>query len=394
MMLHETSSAHRYAALDGWRGVAALAVAVYHLPLAFPWSGLTAWRNLELAVDFFFVLSGFVIAHAARGGLPTSESAAAFLVRRFFRVWPLHAAVLLLFVLLEAFKLVVSLKVALPLEARPFTGNFGAESIFTNLVFLQAWGLHAGTTWNGPSWSISGEVACYVIFAFATLLLPRRRDAVMAALAVAAFLLLASVSGEGIFLTHDFGVPRAVLGFSVGVLVYRAMGRISLGGTAQELFALLALAVFMVFTGPDWTSLLSPVVFAYVVATHASERGIVSRLLLSCAVQWLGLMSYAIYMVHTLVYQFLRIGLKAGEKLGGIELGRVVLPNRELVSLGSPALLLACAAVAVVGTLALAVLLHRLVERPGIAFGRDVAASVAGTRRERAAASGRSPAKA
>jgi peptidoglycan/LPS O-acetylase OafA/YrhL len=364
----------RYAALDGWRGVAALAVAIYHLPLAFPWAASPVYRNLELSVDFFFVLSGFVIAHAARDGLPAARDGWAFMARRFFRVWPLHVAVLAFFVALESAKWLAARKIALPLEGQPFTGSFAKEAILTNLVFLQAWGIHPGTTWNGPSWSISGEFACYLLFALATVLLPRKRDWLLAAAAVMCFALILGVSDDGIYVTHDYGVPRAIIGFACGALLYRAMPLIRFGGSIHEVSSLLALGLFLVFARADWTSMLSPVVFAYVIAAHAAERGAVSRVLLSSPVQWLGLMSYAVYMLHAFLYQLLRIGLKLMEKAGLAGLDRLLLPNRELIVIDKAWLLWATAAAAIIATLVGAAILHRLIEKPGITLGRRVAA--------------------
>ena len=57
-----TGSRHRFLVLDGLRGLAAIAVALYHAGLALGVPYLTT--RAYLAVDFFFVLSGFVIAHA------------------------------------------------------------------------------------------------------------------------------------------------------------------------------------------------------------------------------------------------------------------------------------------------------------------------------------------
>src|SRR5271163_1950173 len=57
---------HRFHALDGMRGVAAIVVMVYHYYLD---SHLRCLKNPFLAVDFFFILSGFVISHAYGGKL-------------------------------------------------------------------------------------------------------------------------------------------------------------------------------------------------------------------------------------------------------------------------------------------------------------------------------------
>ncbi|MBQ0016104.1 MAG: acyltransferase [Bacteroidales bacterium] len=58
---------HRYATLDGLRGIAALAVLVYHLFEAVAFANGDAEQQMFhgfLAVDFFFLLSGFVMGHA------------------------------------------------------------------------------------------------------------------------------------------------------------------------------------------------------------------------------------------------------------------------------------------------------------------------------------------
>ena len=52
----------RFLFLDGLRGIAALSIVFYHIPEIF--GGATAIPHAWLAVDFFFMLSGFVIAYA------------------------------------------------------------------------------------------------------------------------------------------------------------------------------------------------------------------------------------------------------------------------------------------------------------------------------------------
>ena len=54
----------RFVALDSWRGLAALGIAVRHINGSGPLTSGALHDNLSMAVDFFFVLSGFVIAAA------------------------------------------------------------------------------------------------------------------------------------------------------------------------------------------------------------------------------------------------------------------------------------------------------------------------------------------
>ena len=81
-------SKHRFHVLDGMRGIAAIVVMIYH----YYWDlHLRCFKNPFLAVDFFFILSGFVIFHAygekLRNGLPASE----YLARRVGRLYPMLA---------------------------------------------------------------------------------------------------------------------------------------------------------------------------------------------------------------------------------------------------------------------------------------------------------------
>ena len=65
----------RFEVLDAWRGIAALLVAVYHFQTMHHAAFLPFVRNSYLFVDFFFVVSGFVIAHAYAGRLETRRDA-------------------------------------------------------------------------------------------------------------------------------------------------------------------------------------------------------------------------------------------------------------------------------------------------------------------------------
>src|SRR4051812_44349777 len=98
----------RYVALDGCRGVFALLVALLHFSAAGHLYDLPIVRSSYLAVDFFFVLSGLVIAHASLGRLSGARDGLVFVVRRFGRLWPLHAAMLVCFLGFELLKLAAS----------------------------------------------------------------------------------------------------------------------------------------------------------------------------------------------------------------------------------------------------------------------------------------------
>jgi len=82
-----TYSKHRFHVLDGMRGIAAICVMLYHYKL-FGGSRIAWLHNGFMSVDFFFVLSGFVVLHAYGKKLLTGMAATDYLARRVARLFP------------------------------------------------------------------------------------------------------------------------------------------------------------------------------------------------------------------------------------------------------------------------------------------------------------------
>lgn len=133
--------------LDSWRGVAALLVALFHLNVYSALYSLDFVRNGYLFVDFFFVLSGFVITHSYAHRLGTPEELGAFAIKRLGRLWPLHVVVLLAFVIAESGKALMAARGA-SFFIPPFTGPNSLDTIAINLVFAQSIGIVPHLTWN------------------------------------------------------------------------------------------------------------------------------------------------------------------------------------------------------------------------------------------------------
>ncbi len=88
LRVHPAAMAHRrYGTLDGLRGVAALAVVFGHL--FWPFNLFLA--HTYLAVDLFFLMSGFVLAATYERRLAAGWGAGKFAVVRLRRLWPLYA---------------------------------------------------------------------------------------------------------------------------------------------------------------------------------------------------------------------------------------------------------------------------------------------------------------
>jgi peptidoglycan/LPS O-acetylase OafA/YrhL len=297
----------RYQALDGWRGIAALAVAVFHLNVlhhAYSWPLV---RHAYLFVDFFFVLSGFIIAHAYANQLGDRWAAITFAVRRFGRVWPLHAAVLLAYIALECLRWGYAAAIGQSAKVRLFDagGPVPLADLPAQITLTNGLGILSSLSWNLPSWSISAEFWTYLVFATVTVMLPGNRLRLLAGFAAASALALVMYSPDGIDATCNLGFFRCVYGFSLGVLVREVCVTWRPPATqvlaAAELAACAATLLFVTFAGKGALSFIAPLVFAVSVYVFSFEAGALSRLLKTAGVQALGRWSYSIYMVHALV---------------------------------------------------------------------------------------------
>ncbi len=85
--VHKSENPGRLPLLDALRGIAALAVLLYHANNLFP--GLGAFARAYLFVDLFFLLSGFVLTAAIDGKMRAGLRVAQFMRKRWLRLWPM-----------------------------------------------------------------------------------------------------------------------------------------------------------------------------------------------------------------------------------------------------------------------------------------------------------------
>lgn len=375
--------AKRFEALDGWRGIAALAIAFYHAPIAHSLRAAAGWKNMELFVDFFFVLSGFVIMHAWGKRLDGAAEAKVFVQRRFWRIWPLHFSILMAFLAIEVVKAAMGAVIALPSDEPSFAGSRSWAALLSNILMLQSLNLHGTTSWNGPAWSISVEFWTYLVFAGAMLAFRARVDRALVAIALVALAGVAWFSPIWLFATHDFGLLRAIYGFFLGAATYRLVqsGRVEItGGTGAEVAVVLALVSYLLSTGINVTSLLAPVIFSGVILFFSQGRGLLTRVLESRPIQALGLWSYSIYLVHALLFYGLRLVLVAVEKVTKLPLTAAGGGNERIFTFGNGAVdLLAIVALLAV-TIAISAKTYRYIERPFMAGAEKPARAAPGWR--------------
>ncbi|WP_370678153.1 acyltransferase family protein [Pleomorphomonas sp. PLEO] len=296
----------RMKALDGWRGIGALAVCFIHLQLNGYLTSVPSLDSWTLAVDFFFVLSGFVIARVYADELADGERVAIFAVRRLGRLWPLHLSMLALFIVVELAKLALQRETGFSSEHAAFAAARNPSDILPIALFLQTVRLGPELTWNFPSWSISAEIWTYAVFALVAVRTagrPDRRMVVAGVIALAAWLILVvDITGRGMISTDVFGIVRCLLGFFSGVLAEclhrRGSFRSLADGRAEIPMALAGIGLVWATASLPEARYFAPLVFLALVFAHADDRGLLSRFMATWPVQWLGRLSYSIYLTH------------------------------------------------------------------------------------------------
>ncbi|HEX5376931.1 MAG TPA: acyltransferase [Phenylobacterium sp.] len=283
----------RYEFLDGLRGLAALAVAALHASQAF---GLDYRpHHASLAVDFFFCLSGFVIAHAYDRRLAEGMTLRDFAGRRLVRLYPMIV-------------LGVGLGwLAAALAASPSDGRLAAfAAAGLALVPLGLFFQQHAFPLNNPMWSLVFELAANGAYA-----LQRRRGG--SSRPVALTLLLASGLGLALLAryagtidyigfnslqTFPFGLVRVLYPFLAGVLIHRyALGRVSVSAPGWVL--VLALGAILMTPGfpRAWAYDSAAILLAFPLVVALGARvettGAAAR-----AWSLAGALSYPFYLIH------------------------------------------------------------------------------------------------
>lgn len=300
----------RFVVLDSWRGVCACLVALFHFQLYSHLYDLQLVRNAYLFVDFFFVLSGFVIAANYEQRLAEGLGVGKFMLLRIGRLYPLHLVMLLAFVGFDWFHSLFMY------EYSGFRGDTEQRTTFavlTNFFLVHSLGIHDGDTWNTPSWSISTELYTYLVFAVALNLFRKARLVGQIAIVILGPLAIGMLSKNNMFTSYDYGFIRCVYGFVAGVLVWKVFRgwhaviaeqlRDTVIANLVEVAVVFLMVVFVSGASTNVFSLFAPYVFMVTVLTFAFEAGWISRVLSCRPLVALGTLSYSIYMVHVFIVE-------------------------------------------------------------------------------------------
>jgi peptidoglycan/LPS O-acetylase OafA/YrhL len=318
----------RYLAnLTPLRGIAALLTVIFHVDIVLSFfQGKLLDQNyshlisrMYLMVDFFFVLSGFIMCHVYAKHFESSVSGQSFkrfTIARFARVYPLH----LFSMFLTTFFLFLLYQWGVQVSPVLDTEN-SAYSVITNVLLLHSMNFHQWFTFTHASWSISVEWWMYMIFPFLVapfMRLTQRGRILIVALCIAGYLMIGYVfvplitvpdsisffrtNGTPPFrldVSYQFGFFRCLFGFVIGMMVYLAWK----DNWAKKLFSsgytvlilLAGLFTCMHFAVLDVFTVLF---FPFILLSNAYGNRRMNRLLGTKPLQKLGDWSFSIYLIH------------------------------------------------------------------------------------------------
>lgn len=296
-----------YHALDVLRGLAALAVVFWHADVIV---APLRPQHGNLAVDLFFVMSGFVIAHAYEKRFRRGLSGRGFVLLRLIRLYPLY--------LFGASLGVVAAILGIG-------GQFSWSTTAWSALMLPTLSLEKGSIlypYNNVAWSLLLEIIVNVIYAFTWRLWTER--VLIVVVSVSAMLLILSTLFHGdanfgwTWRTLPGGIARVAFGFPMGVLLYRLASAERLQINVRFPLVILAAIVLLAWRPEQYgmmVDLLGLIIVAPAIVAAAIKCETPSWALRPAAV--LGAASYAVYAVHLPLIDFLK-SLVGGNELGAL----------------------------------------------------------------------------
>jgi peptidoglycan/LPS O-acetylase OafA/YrhL len=319
----DTPIAQRRLLFDGLRGIAAIAVVVYHFTSH---TDFRALRSAYFAVDLFFCLSGFVLAEVYSRRLTTGLPASVFLIRRLIRLYPLY------------FAGIVIGAAALCLKTAIGQANYSvlelARAIQYNLLFLPY--LDNAVVSNlSPSrhtelfptnvaaWSLFFEIFVNLVFARVAGV----RAKYFYCIAILSFIIyldaLAVYKAQPGWSIYNYlgGFPRVFYGFFAGVAVESLIRRqtnsahgLALPAWSPGCGAAIMVGLIGLFASPAGLTYLFSLLLAPLIVYCAARVVVGGRFGALCA--GLGWLSYPLYCLHCPIFSLIEgVGAWSGVAL-------------------------------------------------------------------------------
>ncbi|CAA2136738.1 acyltransferase family protein [Methylobacterium bullatum] len=280
--------------LTGLRGITAFSVVIFHFNIM-PLSSMevATWLPFfkfgNTAVDIFFIISGFIISFVHLNDFKnlSSRGIGRFILLRLARIYPLYVLTVIFMVGMTAGAIM------LHLPYNPKIADFGR--LLDCLLMTQAW--HSdGMVWNYPGWSLSAEWFEYLIFpliASGVVGLGKKQGAFVLVVAAGAL-----IAYGGLNYFESMPLIRSTAGFLLGMLCFQLTYLNLVKSIPFVPIALLAIAI-LTFT---WGTIAGPLTllmfYSIIVLACAYPGNRIERTFVYKPFEYLGQISYSLYLIH------------------------------------------------------------------------------------------------
>jgi len=288
--------------LESLRGIAAMSVAIFHFQINSILNNKFT-DNGWIMVDFFFVLSGFVIALNYQLIIKSFSDLYFFQIKRFLRLYPLHFFTLIIFLVIEFLKNIAESEFGLIANNPSFSSN-NYESFLFNLFLLQNI-IQDELTWNGPSWSISAEFYTYIIFGFICIFIGRSKFILITLLSIFCLSCFVYLMTQG--MSHEQGFIRCLYSFFLGVISWNIQKNFDANINNFYSYFFLVLSFVLIINIPNNQSILGPIIpiifcFFIFFLTLTDDDNYLKKFLNNKFLIYIGTISYGIYMIHSIIW--------------------------------------------------------------------------------------------
>jgi len=306
--MNSTITKNKLFALESLRGIAALLVALFH----YPSSSFLYFDKGFYAVNFFFILSGFVISYNYENKIKDFKDIINFQIKRFLRLYPIHLFVLLIILAIQTLKFFVIEFSILPFGSEAFGERYTFGDFVSNLFLLHSiFNFSYWLSWNPASWSISTEFYTYLVFILTFFLFQKYKF-----LIIFIFIILASpffIENYSYFsLPHKFPYINGVFfqclfNFGNGCICYYLFLKIK--KEFKDIFVLLFLifcACIYYFSSVFFLK-YNFIIFSLIVLIFSklNSSSLTYRMFNMKPLVFLGTISYSLYMIHEQVIYIL-----------------------------------------------------------------------------------------
>ncbi|MBP2444948.1 acyltransferase family protein [Rhizobium leguminosarum] len=287
----------RYYTLDAMRGFAAICVVATHFQERYA-------PSAYLAVDFFFVLSGFIIADIYGKRLARGLPFQSFMTARIKRLFPLY----LIGIFVGLVQIILLTRWGLRDQSVPdLLVSTVANGVFlpSPMYFLQANPMQGMFPINGPAWSMFWELLVNILFALWLFRLSIR-TLCQVALVSAALLIFVGLKYGMLNIGWEWpsaigGLPRVMFSFTAGVLISRLFG--GMPAWRKRWTAIVPCLLLMICIAAPVPFALRPyydLLFAMALAPLIVMLGLFLEMpaKAEALATWIGYISYPVYILH------------------------------------------------------------------------------------------------